>query len=155
MSADDHDDLRAAIGRYLDGGARPGERAAVERALLDEAGAQLLAEELLLRHLLAHAPPEVPPEAVVARWEAAVLGQVAAENAENTVADGWFDTALDVFGWSVRGPALAMNTAGARAARDGLTAALNGVPKTPADPLWRRALSRGLGRLNPFPRRRR
>ncbi len=146
----DREAVRAAVGRYLDGGARPGERRAVERALLDDAVAEVFAEELLLRHLLRHAPPDVPPEAVVARWEAAVLGQVA-EDADAARADGpgWFDSALDAVGWSLRGPSLAVSTAGARAARTGLSTVLYGAPTTPAPktPLWRRALNRGIARL--------
>lgn len=145
----DPDALRAVIGRYLDGGARPGERRAVERALLDDAVAQVFAEELLLRHLLRHAPPDVPPADVVARWEAAVLGQVEQATAAGTDGPGWFETALDAVGWSLRGPSLAVNTAGARAARTGLSTVLYGAPATPAPPkpLWRRALNRGIARL--------
>ncbi len=102
--------LRTQVGRYLDGAASAAERDALERALVDAEVARLFAEELLLRDLLRHAPPEVPPEEVVARWEAAVLGELdaAAEDAP-----GWITRALAGFDWSLRGPAMTFSAAGA------------------------------------------
>lgn len=118
---------RDAVVRYLDQTASAAERAALERALVtDEALSAALGEELLLRHLLRHAPPEVPPTEVVARWEAAVLGELAPAEGP-----GWFTQAVEAFGWSVRGPALAV------------TAGPDLVRRAPRRPWWRRLLARG------------
>lgn len=133
------DALREQVARYLDGAATARERAALEAALLDEAVARVFAEELLLRDLLRHAPPEVPPEEVLARWEAAVLGQLDAD----ADALGWLAQAVEALGWSVRGPALSLSTAGAESARAGLSTVRYSVPRgdRPArPPWWRRVL---------------
>ncbi len=138
--------LRAQIDRYVDGTASAAERRAVERALVDDAEAmRLLGEALLLRALLQHAPPEVPPEEVVARWEAAVLGELqgAAEGDS-----GWFGQALDSLGWSVRGPALSVSTAGAAPVWRGVQTLRYGLGSAPPPKrsIWRRALDWGLRR---------
>ncbi|MCA9542393.1 MAG: hypothetical protein KC620_26030 [Myxococcales bacterium] len=135
------DALRDQIVRYLDGAASASERAALERSLLDDAVARLFAEELLLRDLLRHAPPEVPPAEVMARWEAAVLGELGAEDQPEA---RWFSQVMETIGWSLRGPALSINTAGTGQARRGLATLLYGVPvrrEPPPKPWWRRALA--------------
>jgi anti-sigma factor RsiW len=129
--------LRARIGRYLDGQATAAERSAVEQALLEDATARIFAEEVLLRDLLRHAPPEVPPAEVVARWEAAVLGDL--ESADED-APGWFTQTLDALGWSFRGAALSLD-AGAEVTRLSMTGVRSALPKRePPPPLWRRLL---------------
>lgn len=131
------DDLRQAIGRYLDHTASPAEVARVEQALVSDEAAQIFAEELLLRDLLRHAPPEVPPAEVVARWEAAIIGELDVEDAPS-----WFGQTLDLLGWSMRGPALSAST-GADLARVGFDSLRYSMPSTKPPkkkPLWRRAL---------------
>lgn len=133
------DVLRAQIGRYLDGLATTADRTAVERALLEDATARVFAEEVLLRDLLRHAPPEVPPAEVVARWEAAVLGEL--ESADDD-APGWFTQTLSALGWSFRGAALSLD-AGAEVTRLSMTGVRTALPKRePPPPLWRRLLRR-------------
>lgn len=130
-------DLREAIGRYLDHAATPAEIARVEAALLDDAAARIFAEELLLRDLLRHAPPEVPPAEVIARWEAAILGEL-----DEGEAPSWFGQTLELIGWSIRGPALSMSGGSelARVSRDALRYSM--PSRTPPKPKawWRRAL---------------
>lgn len=131
------DDLRAQIGRYLDGAATAADRRAVEQALLDDATARIFAEEALLRDLLRHAPPEVPPAEVLARWEAAVIGEL--ESIEDD-APGWFTQTLTALGWSFRGAALSLD-AGVEVTRLSMTGVREALPRRePPPPLWRRLL---------------
>ncbi len=139
-------ELRDQIARYIDGRASSRERAALERAMVDHDVARLFAEELLLRDLLRHAPPEVPPEQVVARWEAAVLGELDLASEDTP---GWFSQALEGLGWTVRGPAMSLAASGATA-RLAMSTLRSGLPSR-GDTLatapkakkawWRRALS--------------
>lgn len=135
--------LRAAIGRYLDATATAAERAAVEAALLGEDAARIFAEEILLRDLLRHAPPEVPPDEVVARWEAAILGELDAADAPS-----WFGQTLELIGWSLRGPALSLSGGPelARVSRDALRYSLPSRKPPPQKAWWRRALAWRKGR---------
>lgn len=152
MAFDDSPDdiaLRASMARYLDGVASASERAAVERALIDDAAAVMFAEELALRDLLRNAPPLEPPDALLARWQAAVGQAVAEAHATEAASGGWLGRALDALGWSVRGPAMTVTTAGAGPARTGLSTLRYGVPlpvSEPKPPLWRRLIGRSLSR---------
>jgi len=141
----DTEERRDRIAAYLDGTLPTRERSALERALVtDEEVAQLFGEELLLRDLLRHAPPEVPPAEVLARWEAALMGALDAEDDETP---GWVTQALGGLGWTVRGPALSMSTAGAGPSLQGLSTLRYGLPsREPRPPMWRRLLSRALDR---------
>lgn len=136
--------LQDQIARYLDGVASPQERAAVERALVDDDAARVFAEELLLRDLLRHAPPEVPPEEVVARWEAAVLGELDLSDEETP---GWLRNVLGALAWSVRGPAMSVNASSTDMARLGMSTLRQSLPGAGArapkrkKALWRRVLA--------------
>lgn len=135
------DELRDIIARYLDGACSADERATIERALLDDGVARAFAEEVLFRDLVRRAPPDVPPDEVLARWEAAVVGALDAEAAED--APPWFTQALDAIGWSVLGPAMSVTTRGADLARMGLSSVRYGLPRgrvAPRRPWWRRVL---------------
>jgi len=134
------DDVKARIARYIDGVATAKERAALERALIDDEVARLFAEEMLLRDLLRRAPPDVTPAEVIARSEAAVLGELMVDDEE---VPGWFTQALDAVGWSIRGSAMPFRAAGLEPARMGWSTLRHGMPvsrEAPRKPWWRRAL---------------
>ena len=121
--------LRALVARYLDGAASAAERAGVERALVDDAAvAHALAEELLVRHLLRHLPPEALAPELLGRFEAAVLAELSPEEAP-----GWLSQAVSALSWTVRGPALSVAN-GPDLVRLGL-ASLRPAPRAP---WWRR-----------------
>lgn len=112
------DDLRTLVARYLDGAATSAERAVVERRLLDDDVARLLAEEVVMRDMLRATPPLDVPAEVVERWEAAVLDSVTADQALVPVErPGWFGQTLSVFGRGLGAASDALAPAGAGLAR--------------------------------------
>jgi anti-sigma factor RsiW len=143
--------LEERIDAYLEGALPPDEAGRFEQELLDPEVAGLFAEALMLREMLASAPPDQPPEELIELIEA-TLEVERVEEAEPAPRFGRTRAALSGMSWVYRGPAMAV-VPGGREALSGMSTiryALGPLnrpskPKTekpPKRPLWRRILWR-------------
>jgi hypothetical protein len=152
-------DLEQRIDGYLEGTLSAEETTRFEQDLLKPEVAEAFSQALMLQELLAKAPPEHMPAALLERIEASL------ESAEHTSDEkpGRLPRTRAVIqglGWTLRGPALAL--AGLSRGGQGTRGAISGLgtvrytlgplnrssrqekpePK-PKSPLWKRVLRRG------------
>ena len=143
--------LEERIDAYLEGALSPEEAERFEQELLDPEVAGLFAEALMLREMLASAPPDQPPEELIELIEAS-LEVERAEEAEPVPRFGRTRAVLSSMSWMYRGPAMAV-APGGREAISGMGTiryALGPLNRTakpkpekpPKKPLWRRILWR-------------
>ena len=143
--------LEERIDAYLEGALPPEEAERFEQELLDPAVAGLFAEALMLRELLAGAPPDRPPEELIERIEASLEVQ-RAEDAKPVPRFGRTRVVLSGMSWMYRGPAMAVAPGGSEALSGLGTIRYALGPlnrpakpkqeKPPKKPLWRRLLWR-------------
>jgi anti-sigma factor RsiW len=144
-------ELEERIDAYLEGALSPEEAERFEQELLDPEVAGLFAEALMLREMLASAPPDGPPEDLIGLIEA-TLEVERAEEAETAPRFGRTRAVLSGMSWMYRGPAMAV-APGSREAISGMGTVRYALgplnrpakpkpDKPPKKPLWRRILWR-------------
>ncbi len=110
------------IEAYLEGRLGLEETHEFERDLLDPQVATLFAEELMLRELIASAPPEGPPNELV---DSIILSLELEQETEETKARSRgfprMRAVLQGMGWSIRGPAMAVSNRSGQATISGLS----------------------------------